>query len=105
MIGMHQVLEKILHIPIPILDNYGDDFFAMPFILTIFSMEQRYIWKRIDRPLDAFEILAFTIFFALFFEEFLPRYHNGFTKDYWDYLAYGLGSVVFYWSNRKCEVI
>ena len=72
MIGIHQVLQKILHVSIPILDNYGDDFFAMPFILTIFSIEQRYIWRRINRSLDKFEIFAFTLFFALFFEEFLP---------------------------------
>ena len=105
MIGIHQVLEKIFHVSIPILDNYGDDFFAMPFILTIFSFEQRYIWKRINRPLDRFEIFAFTLFFGLFFEEILPNYHNGFTKDYWDYLAYGLGSLAFYLSNRKSETV
>ena len=44
-------------------------------------------------------------FFALFFEEFLPKYHNGFTKDYWDYLAYALGSILFYYSNRKEEIV
>lgn len=101
MIGIHQILQKIFHVSIPILDNYGDDFFAMPFMLTIFSVEQRYIWRSINRPLSAFEIFVFTLAFALFFEELLPQYHQGFTKDYWDYLAYSLGSLAFYFSRNS----
>lgn len=94
-IALHQIIEKIAQIPLPLFDNYGDDFFAMPFILTIFSFEQRYIWQHINRPLSAFEISAFTLFFALFFEELLPLFNPNFTKDYWDYLAYAAGSFCF----------
>lgn len=95
-IAIHQVLQKLMLINIPIWDNYGDDFFAMPFILSLFSYEQRYVWKRLDRPLTGFEIIVFTCVFAIFFEEILPNFNAGSTKDYWDYLAYGLGSLVYY---------
>jgi hypothetical protein len=100
-IAFHQILQKILHIPLPFIDNYADDFFAMPFVLTIFSAEQRHLWKHLNRPLNGFEIAVFTLVLGLFFEEILPKYHAGFTKDYWDYLAYSLGSLWYQSLSRR----
>lgn len=104
-IAIHQILQKLMFINIPLWDNYGDDFFAMPFMLSLFSYEQRYVWKLLQRSLTGFEIVVFTLIFAIFFEEILPMFNDGFTKDYWDYLAYGLGSLVYYlWEKRSQRV-
>jgi len=97
---IHQIIQKVFHISIPILDNYGDDFFAMPFILTIFLAEQ-YLWKRRTTPLSIFETLTFTLLFGLFFEFILPEFNPNYTKDYWDFLAYGLGALSFYYLINK----
>ena len=93
---IHQAIEKVFLLKIPFLDNYGDDFLALPIVLTIFSFEQHHLWKRIQRPLTVVEITVFTIAFAVFFEEILPNFNQNYTKDYWDYLAYGLGSLLFF---------
>jgi hypothetical protein len=93
---IHQIIQKGFGIHTPFVDSYLDDFLAMPFILTIVSVEQRYIWKRIQRPLNIVEIMFYTLVFAVFFEEVLPRLHDGYTRDNWDYLAYLLGSLLFF---------
>jgi len=91
----HQIIEKSLNIPVPLLDNYGDDFFAMPFILTLFLVEQ-YLWKRRTTRLSIFEIIVFTLLFGIFFEFLVPFLNQNYTTDYWDFLAYSLGSIAFH---------
>ncbi|MGB0861591.1 MAG: hypothetical protein ACPGXZ_01685 [Saprospiraceae bacterium] len=98
---IHQVLQKIFEISIPLFDNYGDDFVGMPIILTIFLVEQRFIWKRVQTNLSLFQVVVFTILFAVFFENILPLFNHNYTADYWDYLAYGLGSWFFFITINK----
>lgn len=90
----HQIAQKIFLFSIPILDNYADDFFAMPFILTIFLIEQ-FFWKRRTTLLSTFEIIIFTLLFSIFFELILPIFNTNYTTDYWDFFAYALGSFAF----------
>lgn len=97
---VHQITQKIFLFKIPLADYYIDDFFAMPFILSLFLLEQHF-WKRRLSNLTSFEIVLFTIFFAVFFEELLPILHTNYTKDYWDYLMYGCGSLLFYNTINK----
>ena len=97
---IHQITQKIYDIRIPLLDNYGDDFFAMPFILTLFTIEQ-YIWKRRTTTLSIFEIGVFTMIFGVFFEFIVPLFNNNYTKDYWDFAAYVLGSFAFVLFSNK----
>jgi hypothetical protein len=96
----HQLTQKIFSIKMPFFDAYLDDFLAMPFIFSLFLIEQ-YFWKRRTTKLTLFEITTFTIIFAIFFELILPNFNTNYTKDYWDFLAYGFGSLVFYLFNRK----
>lgn len=92
----HQLIEKVIGLAFPLLDNYLDDVLAMPIILTIVYVEQRYVWKRIHQRLKITEVLLYTLVFAIFFEEILPQFHEGYTRDNWDYLAYLVGSLLFY---------
>lgn len=97
---VHQVFQKVLIINILWADSYLDDFLSMPFILSLFLVEQHF-WKRRTSNLTILEIVIFTIVFAVFFEEIMPQLNAYYTKDYWDYLAYGLGSLVFYFGINK----
>jgi hypothetical protein len=92
---LHQLLQKVFLIEIPFIDAYLDDFLAMPFILSLFLIEQ-YFWQRRTNKLTAFEIFIFTFIFAVFFEEIVPQFNANYTKDYWDYMAYSLGSLMFW---------
>ncbi|MFK7950985.1 MAG: hypothetical protein AB8G11_25625 [Saprospiraceae bacterium] len=95
LLTLHQIIQKILLINFPFIDAYLDDFLAMPFVLSIFLMEQ-FFWNRRTSNLTIFEIVIFTTIFSIFFEEIVPKLNMNYTKDLWDYLAYGLGSCFFY---------
>lgn len=90
----HQVLQKVFLVEIPFIDAYLDDFLAMPFILSLFLIEQ-YFWQRRTTKLTTFEVVIFTLIFAIFFEEVVPKFNTNYTKDYWDYAVYSLGSLMF----------
>ena len=96
---LHQLIQKVFFINLPFIDAYLDDFLSIPFMLSLFLIEQLF-WKRRTTNLSTFEILIFTITFAVFFEEIVPRFNVNYTKDYWDYLAYGLGSLAFYFGIK-----
>ena len=97
---LHQIWEQLLGQSYVFLDAYLDDFLALPFMLSVFLVEQL-IWNRRVSKLTALEVIVFTVVFALFFEEIVPKLHKGYTKDYWDYLAYSLGSILFYWTVNQ----
>lgn len=97
---IHQITQKILLVNLPFIDAYLDDFLAMPFMLSVFLMEQLF-WNRRTTKLTIFEIVIFTTVFAIFFEEIVPKFHESYTKDYWDYLAYGFGSYLFYFTVNQ----
>lgn len=92
---LHQIWQQLLGQSYSFFDAYLDDFLALPFILSIFLVEQL-IWNRRVSKLTALEVIVFTVVFGLFFEEVVPKLHESYTKDYWDYLAYSLGSILFY---------
>ncbi|MFT6148514.1 MAG: hypothetical protein ACJAUH_001196 [Saprospiraceae bacterium] len=99
---LHQFVQKVWLINLPFIDAYLDDFLAMPFILSLFWIEQLF-WKRRTTNLSTFEIIIFTVLFAVFFEEIIPKFSINYTKDYWDYLMYGLGSLVFYFTINRID--
>jgi hypothetical protein len=99
---LHQFVQKVWLINLPFIDAYLDDFLAMPFILSLFWIEQLF-WKRRTTNLSTFEIIIFTVLFAVFFEEIIPKFSINYTKDYWDYLMYGLGSFVFYFMINRVD--
>ncbi len=94
LLTLHQILQKTGILSIPLIDAYLDDFWAMPFLLSIFLIEQL-LWQRRTTPLMTYEIFIFTLIIAVFFEEIVPRFNDNYTKDYWDYLMYALGSFLF----------
>lgn len=107
---IHQIIEKILDIHISFLDNYLDSFLALPIILSLYLVERRKLFKKPDYRFSLLEVIVVSIALSLFFEEVLPQISNGFTKDYYDYLALSLGAVLFwffgngYFVKRRKEV-
>lgn len=92
----HQIVEKVFAIHIPFLDNYLDSFLALPIILSLHLVERRFLFKKPDYRFSVLEIVVISITLSIFFEEALPLISDKFTKDYFDYLALGLGAVLFW---------
>ena len=93
---IHQILEKLLDFHIVFFDNYLDSFLALPIILSLYLVERRLLFQKPNYQFSLLEVVVISIALSLFFEEALPLISDDFTKDYFDYLALGLGAG-FYW--------
>lgn len=100
---IHQILQKIFAWKVVILDNYLDAFLSIPILMGLILEERQFLInkffgrkRQIKYHFSAIEIIVSTLFFALIFEEGFPRWSPHFTKDYWDYLAYFSGALIFY---------
>ena len=103
LLGLHQMTQKILAYKLALFDNYLDTFLSMPILLGLILQERQFLITRFFRPnqqtnyqFSILEIIIATTFFAIIFEEGFPKWSPYFTKDYWDYLAYFSGALVFY---------
>ena len=98
----HQLFQKILQINIPFLDNWLDPFLSMPILLGAMLMERRWFFKNKKTYSFSFlETVIAVLFFSFVFEILFPKWSDGFTFDGWDFLAYGLGGLVFYFFQKK----
>ncbi len=105
---MHQIIQKVLYYNIGLFDNYLDPFLSMPILLGLILQERQLVRsnffstkKSIKYRFSILDITIATVFFALIFEEGFPKWSPYFTKDNWDYLAYGSGALLFYISINK----
>ncbi|OAV44197.1 hypothetical protein [Lewinella sp. 4G2] len=91
---VHQLLQKGLGIDVPFFHAYLDPFLSIPVMLGLLTVERRYLFDR--GRLTVLETVISTVFLAVIFEFFFPRWSDAFTADPYDYIAYGLGGLVFY---------
>lgn len=100
---LHQLLQKILRLPVPIADQYLDPFLSMPILLGAFTFGNPLLGIKIPiKQLKAWEIGCITLAFAILFEEGFPAWSGNFHKDLMDYPMYFSGAIVFYfWMNDK----
>jgi len=101
----HQLFQKILPFKIPVLDNWLDPLLSMPILLGLILMERRWFLKHYSQgdlkspceyKFSKLETVITVLFFAIIFEFLFPKWSNEFTFDWLDFLAYGLGGIVFY---------
>lgn len=100
---LHQLMQKILQIPIPIADQYLDPFLSIPILLGAFTFGNQSLGIKIpNQQLKAWEVGIITLAFAILFEEGFPAWSADFHKDLLDYPMYFSGAIVFYsWMNNK----
>jgi hypothetical protein len=85
----HQITQRLLHIPIPIADDYLDPFCFIPIALALLQIERHYLYKQ-DR-LSTADAIVFTILAVVISEIILPYFKEDFVSDWLDGVAFGLG--------------
>ena len=96
---VHQLLQKVLEIKLPVIDAYLDSFLLMPILLTFLVVERRWLFRRRSGYcLKLLDIVIATLFIAIVAELVFPALSHRFTADWWDVLAYALGSSLFYFT-------
>jgi surface polysaccharide O-acyltransferase-like enzyme len=100
--AVHQLLQKGFGIHLLFFHAYLDPFLAMPILLGIFEWERN--WRYGAPPLRVWEVAVVTISFSVLFEWGFPRWSSRFTADWYDVLAYGLGSAVYVWAGERSNL-
>ena len=88
--------------PLPLVNGYIDDLFAIPVIANLGLWFQRtLIIKNNYYVLSPWHIAFIVVYVALVFEWLLPHFSNAYTADWADILLYAVGGVFFYWVMNR----
>ena len=91
----HQYLQNETDINITFLNNYLDPFLLMPLLLYAVLWERRIVLKNKNMVLSYTEIFGYFVLMVLMGEVLFPLISKKFTADYWDILAYALGTLAY----------
>lgn len=94
---LHQLSQKLFKWSYPWIDAYLDNLLCLPIFMGFLLMERRFLWqKKATYCFPLLDVILLTLILSFIYEELFPVFFQGFTKDYWDYLFYGLGAMIFY---------
>jgi len=86
-----------LHHPIPYINGYITDVFAIPVIATLALCFQRFVvFKSNFYTLSKWHVVFITAYVSLIFEVLLPWLSKTYTGDWVDVLLYIVGGLFFY---------
>jgi hypothetical protein len=88
----------------PIIQGYFSDILSIPLMLGLILLLMRIYTGDKSFTLSALKVFVAFIYISITFEFILPLYNNNFHKDYWDLLAYGLGSLIFILIQRSKKI-
>ena len=92
----------MLGYPIPWLNDYITDIFAVPVITNIGLWLQRvFIIKNSYYVLSPWQVVFMVAYISLLFEGLLPLLSKTYTADWVDVLLYCLGGLFFYFFMNK----
>lgn len=98
----HQIAQRLLDLDWWPADHYLDPLLSIPLLLSLAEAEQRWLLRgRGWRGYSALEIAAMTAALALVFEFAFPRLDpSGQTYDPLDFVAYGVGGLLYGYMAR-----
>ncbi len=79
-----------------IINSYLTDILCMPLVLSLSCLIVRRIKMDPMIKLTFGQIMGMTIFYAWYFEWFLPQRSISYTADWVDVICYFLGSIIFW---------
>lgn len=91
----HQVLQKIFHISVPVVDSYLDPLLFMPIVLHLVVIERRIMLKVPDYRLPPTHIFGYFLLISILCEIILPFLNSEMIADKWDVLCYALGTLIY----------
>lgn len=91
---LHQLLQKGMGMDVPFIHAYLDPTMSIPLMLGVLNIERNWLFGR--TRLTGLETVIGTVFLAFVFEVLFPRWSDAFTYDPWDFVAYGLGGLIFW---------
>lgn len=99
---LHQVLQHLLKISLPLADRYLDNLLAMPIILSLLLAERRHLFRRGNSyQLSWLEIVLATLYVSAISEWLFPVLSKRFTFDPLDFVFFFGGAGIFYLVHKQ----
>lgn len=92
---LHQYVEKILKLSLPMIDSYLDPLLFMPMLLTLITWERQLMYKNRLYTLSLMHIFGYLLLVSFLCEVVLPMWTERMTADVWDVLFYALGTILY----------
>lgn len=93
---LHQLLQYVFGISIPLADAYLDPFLAPIVVLGAWEYERFLLLGAREKPkIHPIEMASVTLYIAMLGEFLFPFLSQQFYYDPLDFIAYGLGGVVY----------
>lgn len=92
---IHQYVQMRVQLDIAFLDNYLDPAILMPLILYALLWERRILLRNRNIVLSYTDIFGYFLLMVIIGEILFPFISEKFTADYWDILAYALGTLAY----------
>ena len=97
--------RKLGH-PLPYINGYINDAFAIPVIANLGLWFQRvFIIKNNYYVLAPWHVVFIVVYVSVLFEGLLPQISKVYTADWIDVLLYCFGGLFFYWVMNKPLVV
>jgi len=98
----HQTLQYGLGWRTPYVDAYLDPTLYLPVMLGLWLVERRWLFGA--GRLSGLEVVVAGTALAVLGEEGFPRWQSDFVRDWWDYPAYAVGGLWFWFLvNPKAQ--
>jgi hypothetical protein len=99
---LHQALQHLLKVKLPLADAYLDNLLAMPVILTLLVAERRHLFRKgADYRLSLLEVILATAYVSAISEWLFPLLSNRFTSDLPDIVFFFAGAGLYYFFQEK----
>lgn len=83
------------------INNYVNDFLCMPIVLFVCQYAVRKLKADSSVRLSLPLVLSVTLYYAVFFEYYLPKVNLRYTSDLWDVILYFSSALFFYAMENK----
>lgn len=101
-LGTSIYLASKFEFPLPkFVRFYVNDFLIVPIVLTISLVAVRKIKKDKTLVISLPNILYLSLFYTVFFEFWLPKFHPRYTFDVVDIVLYFLSGLLFYTLQKE----
>lgn len=99
--GLIHVAQQVSFVLPSWINNYMNDFFCMPLVLFVCQYAVRKIKSNRGLRLPLSLIFSVTLYYAIYFEYYLPKVSPRYTGDPVDVILYFSGSLFFYFMENR----
>ena len=95
-----------LNLPLPsLINNYVNDFLCLPLLLGAMEFVIRRLKKDYSFQFSFWFVVFLAFYYAVYFEYYLPKVNSRYTSDWIDVVLYFSGGLIFYFSQRKKNLV